>query len=112
MRTCLQCPLSTLRAVLDVFTCTFISVSAFGQSVTCIYVHGHTRANYTDPYMDSLAAEANARGGPMENDLVRTVTVADAVHPLDLIDVEDVVAWYVIMHVWVHASMMVCPCQM
>jgi len=48
---------------------------------------------YTDPYVDDVLAESNARGGPMEAELVAKVTVADTVPTLDLIQVEDVVKW-------------------
>ena len=34
---------------------------------------------YTDPYVDDVLAEYNARGGPMEAELVAKVTVADTV---------------------------------
>ena len=49
--------------------------------------------HYTDPYVDPVLAESNARGGPMEADLIAKVSVADITPPLDLITVEDVVKW-------------------
>ena len=50
-------------------------------------------SQFTDPNLDEVGAEANARGGPLDADLLRQVTVADSVHPVDLIEVKDVVEW-------------------
>ena len=50
-------------------------------------------AQYTDPEVDRVMAGSNALGGPMDPALVAVVTVADKVHPLDLIEVEDILRW-------------------
>ena len=50
-------------------------------------------SQFTDPNVDEVGAEANARGGPLDPDLLLQVTIADSVHPVDLIEVKDVVEW-------------------